>query len=366
MLSRVSVPLLALALSMPGVVSAKPAPGLRSGAVELASVGPIAFAPDGVLLVSDPLAATIYAIGTDDTSGNPSSVELNVEDVRAKIASMLGTAPQDARINDLAVNPRSGNVYLSVTRGDGPDAAAVLLRVDTTGNLDELSLKNVMHAKVRLPNPPEHRETRRGNQRMMAITDMVYVDGRVFIAGLSNEEFASNLRSIPFPFAETGRGTSVEIFHGAHGRIETRSPIMTFAPFEIGNEPHVLAAYTCTPLVKFPIAQLEPGIKVRGTTVAELGNRNRPLDMFVYEKDDKRYILMANSSRGVMKITTDNIETTEPITERVEGGNTAGLSYETISHLEGVMQLDRLNHASAVALVRAEDGKEHLRTIELP
>ena len=111
MLLRVYVPLLALILVMPGFVSADSTAGLSSGAVELTSVGPIAFAPDGVLLVSDPMAATIYAIATDDTSGDPSSVELNVEDVRAKMASMLGTAPQDTRIIDLAVNPHSGNVY---------------------------------------------------------------------------------------------------------------------------------------------------------------------------------------------------------------------------------------------------------------
>jgi len=45
-----------------------------------------------------------------------------------------------------------------------------------------------------------------------------------------------------------------------------------------------------------------------GKTVAELGNRNRPLDMIVYQKDGKDYLLLANSSRGMMKITTDQIE----------------------------------------------------------
>ena len=78
-------------------------------------------------------------------------------------------------------------------------------------------------------------------------------------------------------------------------------------PYQIEGEPHLLAAYTCTPLVKFPVAELKPGTQVKGTTIAELGNRNRPLDMIVYEKDGKDYLLLANSSRGVMKITTDGI-----------------------------------------------------------
>ena len=64
---------------------------------------------------------------------------------------------------------------------------------------------------------------------------------------------------------------------------ETRSPVRAFTVYNINEEPHLVAGYTCTPLVKFPLSDLKPGNKIRGITVAELGNRNRPLDMFVYE-----------------------------------------------------------------------------------
>ena len=42
---------------------------------------------------------------------------------------------------------------------------------------------------------------------MMTITDMNYVNGNLMVAGLSNEEWSSALRSIPFPFktADAGR-----------------------------------------------------------------------------------------------------------------------------------------------------------------
>jgi hypothetical protein len=347
-------------------VAAEAAAEWQTGAVKLKSAGPLAFAPDGILLVSDPMAATIYAVATEDNSGDPSNVQVGVGDLRGKLAAMLGTEAQDVRVNDLAVNPNSGNVYLSVTRGSGPESAAVLLRVDTEGQISEFALDDVKYMQATLPNPPQSEQTRRGDPRMLTITDMAYADGRVFIAGLSNEEFASKLRSIPFPFDEVSEGTSVEIYHGAHGAVETRSPIMTFATYEIANEPHVVAAYTCTPLVKFPLSDLKPGVKVRGTTVAELGNRNRPLDMFVYEKDGKNYILMANSSRGVMKITTENIDGVKAINEPVGGGGTAGLPYDTIDDLAGVLQLDRLNDSHAVALIQSESGTEDLRTVELP
>ena len=81
----------------------------------------------------------------------------------------------------------------------------------------------------------------------------------------------------------------------------------TFVPFKVGNEPQLLAAYTCTPLVQLPISALKPGAKLKGKTIAELGNHNRPIDMIVYEKGGKQFLLLANSSRGVMKISTDQI-----------------------------------------------------------
>lgn len=364
-MSRRTSVVCALALMFSSIpAAAQGAADWQTGAITLESAGPLAFAPDGVLLVSDPMAATIYAIATGDNSGDPSQVEVAVKDVRGKIAAMLGAEASDVRVNDLAVNPTSGKIYMSATRGSGPDAAAIIVRVDSEGRISDVPLDDIKYMQAKLPNPPQSQETRRGDPRMLTITDMAYADGRVFIAGLSNEEFASKLRSIPFPFEQVDEGTSVEIFHGAHGRIETRSPIMTFTTYEIANEPHVVAAYTCTPLVKFPLAQLMPGIKVQGTTVAELGNRNRPLDMFVYEKEGKQYILLANDRRGVMKITTEEIDTRDGIDSKIDG--TAGLPYDTIVDLSGVVQLDRLNASHAVALIQSDDGAEDLRTIDLP
>ena len=340
--------------------------GLKLGSPDLKSAGPLAFGPDGILFVGDPTGAAVFAIETGDTSGNPAGVKLNIEGINEKIAGMLGTTASYILINDLAVNPASGNVYLSVSRGRGPDAAAVLLRVDTSEKIAEVSLKQVKFDKAELSNAPAPGGTGRRNRRRESITDMALIDGRLFIAGLSNEEFASKLRSIPFPFEAADGGTSVEIYHGAHGQFETRSPVRTFVKFDIDNQPHLLAAYTCTPLVKFPVSALKPGVKLMGTTIAELGNRNRPLDMVVYNKDGKDYILMANSSRGVMKVTTEDIDIIEGITERVGGGGTAGLTYDTIAHLKGVVQLDRLNDDSALILVQTDSGAANLQTVAFP
>jgi hypothetical protein len=337
---------------------------LKETSPKLSAAGPLAFGPQGILFVGDAKEAAIFAIATGDKAGRSADAKLNVDGIGKKVAALLGTEPGDILINDLAVNPASGNAYLSVSRGRGPDAAAVIVRIDTAGKLSELSLKDAAYSKAALSNAPAPGGKGRSNKRQYSITDLAYVDGRVFVAGLSNEEFASKLHSIPFPFKTAGKGTSVEIFHGAHGGFETRSPIRTFAIYKIGDEDHLLAAYTCTPLVKFPISKLLPGTKLKGTTIAELGNRNRPLDMVVYNKDGKDFILIANSSRGLMKVSTEKIGNIAAIEKRVKG--TAGLTYDKIAKIEGVVQLDRFDAKNALVIIKAKDGTQSLKTIELP
>jgi len=369
MLRRLRIVLLALAgvgLIAGAAHAAALADSLKQGTPDLKSVGPLAFAPEGILLVADPQGAAIFAIDTGDrTAGAPGPIKM--PGIDEKIASLLGTETKQLLINDLAVNPVSGNAYLSVSRGKGPDAIPVILKVERQGTITELPLKDVRFAKATLPNAPAPgAKDRRGNfKRLESITSVGYVDGKVIVAGLSNEEFESKLRFIPFPFRKADRGTSVEIYHGAHGRFETNAPVRTFVPYEINGQAHLLAAYTCTPLVKFPVSELKPGAKVKGTTVAELGNMNKPLDMIVYQQGGKNYLLLANNSRGVMKISTENIDRDEGITNPIKGGGKSGQPYETIQDLKGVQQLAKLDNSHALVLVRSESGL-NLDTIDLP
>ena len=338
----------------------------KLGDVKLESAGPLAFAPDGTILVGDPMAAAIYAVDTGDQTGNPDEVKYEVAGINEKVAAALGAKADSIAINDLAVNPKTGTAYLSVTRGRGPDGIPVLLKVAPNGELSELKLTDVKYSQATLPNAParDAKDGRGQSNRLVSITDIAFVNGQVVVAGLSNEEFASNLRAITYPFADTPNGTSVEVFHGAHGGLETRSPVRTFAPIMVNDKPYLVAAYTCTPLVRFPLSDLNKEEKIRGVTVAELGNRNRPLDMVVYKKDGKQFILMANSARGMMKISTDNIDREEGITERIS--DKAGQTYETIESLNNVVELDRLNEANALVIIDNKDGSLDLKTIALP
>ncbi len=337
----------------------------EKGNVTLQSAGPLAFGPQGVLLVGDPKAATVYAIETGDTSGSAADVSINVEDLKGAIKGALKA--NEVTIVDLAANPQSGNLYFSVTTS-GPGGTA-LVKIGADGKASEFSTENVRYTKAVLQDAPEDKlvEGRRGkrNLRLQSITDVAFMEGQVLVSGLSKSEAPSSIRGLSYPFDAADPGTSLEIFHGAHGKSEDYSAMNTFVPFNINGEPTVLGAYTCTPLVRFDVKDLMPGKKVKGTTVAELGNRNRPLDMIVYSKDRKEFLLIANSARGVMKVSTENIGREEGITERVSGGGVAGQEYVTVKEWEGVLQLDKLNDTHAVVVTEI-DGKTSLMTAPLP
>jgi hypothetical protein len=362
-LIRFVLPSLAAGLLFAGASSAASlTDGLKRGAPDLKSAGALCFGPEGILFVGDAQGAALFALDTGDRTASKSTDRPKVEGIDEKIASMVGIDAKQLLLNDVAVNPISGNVYLSASRGKGPDAAPLLFRVDRSGKIDEVGLKDIPFAKAALPNP-----VAQGKNRQDAITHIAFVKDRVYIAGLSNEDFASNLRSLYFPFEKADQGASVEIFHGSHGRLETKSPVRTFVEYDIGGEPNILAAYTCTPLVKIPVADLKPGQLVKGVTVAELGAHNRPLDMIVYQKDGKDYLLMANNARGVMKVSLEGVATAKPITTPIKIDATAGQKFETISGLKGVEQLDVFDKDHALVLFRNKaNGPATLDTIELP
>ena len=330
---------------------------LSKGSVELKSPGPLAFGPDNVLFVGDVGAATIYAIGTGDQATGDRKAALNIERLDLKVAELLGSTPKDFAIRDLKVNPTTGNVFLSVARTAG---GGLILRIDKSGKITEQPLKDIPCASFTLSSLPKSEKA-----RTQSITCLAFVKDRVFVAGLSNEEFNSTLRSVPFPFKDSDQTTPVEIYHGSHGRWETASPVRTFLATEIAGKSNLLAAYTCTPLVKFPVDNLKAGEKIRGTTVAELGNYNSPLSMVEYQKDGKSFILIGNTARGVMKLAKEALGAAEQIPEK-KVPQTAGPKYETVMKPAGEVRVDRLNDSMVVMLVKAKNGNTDLKSVDLP
>ena len=340
--------------------------GLERGPVELRSLSTLTFTGDGTLLLGDSLGATVWAVdvGEGAAPGGERAKFENAQDIDRKVAALLGVAPRDLVIEDLAVAPRTGNVYVAVSRGRGEEAQPVLLRMRPAGDVEPVALADVPRSRLSLGNQPAADAMMyRTPARTLTITDLELIDGEVWIAGLSNEEFASTLRRAKFPFTSGAEATGLEIYHGAHGAFETFAPIYTFLPYEFEGKDHVIAAYLCTPLVTFSLDELRGKDKLRGKTIAELGFGNRPIDMIAYEFEGERYVLMTNDRRGTMKFLARDLEQAQKVAgiEAPLEQPLAGVPY-TSSALGNVVEVADYDPENLLALVRSlDDGGLHLR-----
>jgi hypothetical protein len=357
--------------------------GMATGTPQLESVGPITFGPGDVLFVADNKRATIVALDVADPSPAAAGEPFDLDDLDTKLASYLGCPVKDVLVRDLAVHPRSHNVYLSVMRGAGDAARPAIVRIDRLdGSISALSLDGVRYSELALGDAPavddERTETSlaegdegedvtfgdrtfrivRTPVRMSTVTDLKYADGTLLVAGLSNEEFASTLRRIPFPFTGDVASTGLEIFHVSHGQWETAAPIRTFVPYEDGAS--ILASYTCTPLVHFPLRDLRPGAKAKGRTVAELGSGNTPLDIVVFRRDGEEHLLISHTRHPLMKIACRDIDAQAPLTEPREPEGVP----RQLPDLEGIGRMDNLNGDYVLAIQRDADGRRHLRSLK--
>jgi hypothetical protein len=340
------------------------------GAPELKSVGPLSFGPGGLLLVAEPGDAAIVAIETGDATG-PAKPGKTVEDVTARLASALKTAPDKIQIVDMAVNPASGKVYFSVRETAAKTVA--ILTVDSEGNASPLSAS--AHLRVALP------KSEAGTIRN--ISDLAFADDRILVTGQSNEEFSSKIFSIPLPLnaKSTGDIYSAETYHISHRRWETKAPIQSFIPYNDHGKMCVIGAFACTPIAKFSIADIASGANIRGTSVVELGSGNRPLDLFVYDKGGKSWVV-ANTNRfhqplfgpskywGV-RVSTAYLDRNDPeqINEKAarrdvkQKAGPEGI--EILDSLSGATHIAKLDDNAMVVLREAGD-KLRLETVELP
>jgi hypothetical protein len=335
--------------------------GFVNGTPEVKSISALSFGPDGILFIGDSKSASVFAIDTKDNAKVEKAAAVEVKRIDQKIAAALGTDVQNITIQDMVVNPVSKKIYCAIQLNDGTSA---LLKVDG-GKIEAVSLKDVSFSSVALANAPEEdaKDQRGRPTRPLAISDIGFYDGKVMVSGLSNQEFSSTFRSIPFPFTKRQDQSSLEIYHAAHKKYETYAPIRTFTTSEINGKKYLIASFTCTPLVLFPLDELKPGVHVKGRTVAEMGAGNSPLDMITMTKGGESYLLMSNSSRPVFKVKYKTIEEfqgalTTPVEESF---GTAGVHFVSLP-IVNVLQLDKLDETQFVLLQRKSNGDLDLWT----
>ena len=304
MTSRLSFSLAALALSA-GIAQAETPrfPGI------------LEFGPENVLFVADAVRGAIHAYELPEAGAAPQEDgAFNLLDVDALIAEALGA---EGRIvyGDLAVHPVSEKAYVSLTAIiDGAETGAVV-SISRDGDVERLDLDALVLTSFEIENPADEAITfwRDIPAPTLTVTDLDFVNGELFVSGISTGEFASTLRRVPYPFTASATASSIEIYHAAHNQNETRAPIRAMTVVDLNGVSTVVAAYTCTPLVTIPVEALEDGAHVKGRTIAELGYGNTPLDVISFSAADMQgqvssYVLVVNREMDADLIAMDDLE----------------------------------------------------------
>jgi hypothetical protein len=338
------------------VVALAVAAATTANAADVKSVSRLAFGPDGVLFVADWKEARVHAVTLAAPAAKKGEGTFNVVDLEALLAKSLGK--EKLTIEDMAARPGTGEVYLAVSIGAAKTPAVVVVTSDQV--VRRVNLKTAKSTSVALKNPNTSKFEfwKDIPERSYTVTDMKWHDGELYVAGLSNQDFASTLRRIPYPFTDKQSMTSVEIYHTTHNQIETRAPIraMTFASW--GGKPYLVAAYTCTPLVTIPIEDLKDGAHIKGKSVAELGYGNTPADMISYTRVDQGksqdMLLLVNYERVSNIIPVSQVEAAAAkpgIDKPVPFGQIQGLE-PMQAPLVGAMRIDNLDDKLFVVVRR--------------
>jgi len=344
----------------------------ESGDPGVRSIQVLSFAPGGVLLIGDGASGRIVAVETGDTK-QVAPLKKPIAQFKKQLAGRLGApTAKGVEIIDMVVNPASGRIYVAARRQ--ADKQYVIVTVDGDGEIRPFPLDNVRHAEIALS---------AGDVKVSRVTDIAWAEDRIIAAGRSNETFASKIFSIPTPIAHNAESNSysAETYHVSHRRWETKAPMSVVIPFRENGQTFVVGAFSCTPVVKYPIDSLKPGAQVKGSSVMELGSGNRPIDMFIYEKDGKPYVL-SNTFRFhherrpfgpspywtvkfQQSVLSENKAVNETALKRLKGYEPATDRVEMVESWHGVMQMDKLGDKQAAVLRQTDSGID-LEVLPLP
>src|SRR5262252_5329802 len=325
---------------------------VNASAAEIKSISRLAAGPENVLFVADWKTARVHAINLPQVAQKPAGAAFNILDLEALLSRQVGGAR--ITVEDMVVRPGTAEVYVAVSYGAAKTPALIVVTSDHKAR--RVDFKAVKSTSTVLRDAPtsNYKFWRETPERSFTVTDMKWRDGELFIAGLSNQVFASTLRRVKYPFDGQQSTTSVEIYHTGHNLVETRAPIraMSFATW--GGKPYLVAAYTCTPIVTIPLEDLKDGAHIRGRTIAELGYGNTPADMISYSKTvegkTEDFLLLVNFGRGASVIPVSQVEAASGrpgMDKAVPYGQIAGLD-GTSAPLAGVLRVDNLAEKSFI------------------
>jgi len=341
---------------------------VSASAADIKSISRLAAGPDNVLFIADWKEARVHAIDLPHVAPKAAGTSFNILDLEDLLSKQVGGAK--ITVEDMVARPGTAEVYVAVSYGAAKAPALIVVTNDRKAR--RVDLKSAKSTSIALRDAPttDYAFWRETPERSFTVTDMKWHDGEIFVAGLSNQDFASTLRRVKYPFDAQESITSVEIYHTGHNLIETRAPIRAMSFATLGGKPYLVAAYTCTPIVTIPLDDLKDGAHIRGKTIAELGYGNTPAGMIAYTKTEQGktqdFLMLVNFERGASVIPVPQVEAAiarPGIETLVPFGQIAGLDV-TPAPLAGVLRLDNLDEQSFV-VVRRDLQKDALQLVTI-
>ncbi len=309
------LPLIKTVLLSCSIVASSVAAVAQAAEPDLQFAGALEFSDTGTLFVGDNYSGAIFALDFTAGSAPEQVVPVNIGDIDVKVADVLGVGVNALAINDMAVHPVTADIYLSVTRIGNFESAPALVRVTQDATIELVDLNSVdtqMQSLSHYPDqqttfrprglgemPPLVRDTAKGDIKLssLAIMDMEYFQGELFVSGVAYDNFRSSLRRLPFPFSDQQVVANVEMYHISHDQYETRAPIRAMSIQKIDGKDQLVAAYTCSPIVLIDLEDIKDGAKVSARTLMDYGN-GQPLDMISYSLQGQEMLFLTSNSRS--------------------------------------------------------------------
>lgn len=329
--------------------------------IALSGANVLTFGPNNVLFVGDSKGATVHAFSTE-AQEQKEPIHMNWKAIDRKIAGKLGIKPSDLIVNDMKIHPVSQEAYIAVKRGHSPNAKSLIVIVSPKdGDIRFMNVKKANHSKAAIVNPVTSTPNfwKDIPASTLTITDMVFHDGKLYVSGLTNGEFASSLRMISYPFnGEQNSVGSIEMYHAVHTQKETRAPIRNMVFEDINGKSTLIASYTCTPLVTIPASEIRKDKHIKAKTIAELGYGNIPVDMLAFTAQEQdgsydRKLLITHKYRSASLISLKDLA------EANKGNGLSGFTQGPTGvkifpvPMAAVMQVDEQN-PMMLALVRRD------------
>ncbi|MEL7176197.1 MAG: hypothetical protein AAGK28_06715 [Pseudomonadota bacterium] len=350
----------------------------QDAALDLKFAGALEFSDTGTLFVGDNYNGAIYAFDMSDGAAPTQVAPVNIGDIDVKIADTLGVPKSALAINDMAVHPITAEIYISVSRIGNFKSAPAIMKVAQDASISMLDLASVPFEVQALDHYPDQettfrprglgqgepliRDIAKGEITLssLAIMDMEYHEGELFVAGVAFDNFLSTLRRMSYPFDGSQSAANVEMYHISHDQFETRAPIRAMSIQKVDGKTQLVAAYTCSPIVLIDLEEIVDGAKISARTLMDYGN-GQPLDLVSYSAQGEEMLFLTSNSRSPHVIPVSSLNDAQTYTkgDLPEGGKSDMMPIMPVGDtgkavmFDGMsLQIDNLGDALFVSLTR--------------